>query len=593
MLRAASPGLRRAFSCFPAVAEPLPGDGLVLGCGSNVVDLFFRVKSMPRPGDKGYFADPKVLSGSVVGGVTLNHLAWARLLGAPTGLLASQGDDVHGRAIRSKLRELDVSTAAIDVRAENTTSVSHVLVDSTGERAILMAPASTSALDAGAMELLFRGAADGASMLTSEVSQLPLSGVAWMLKRARKLGIPSCLDVDVPVSVATREAGLGSIQELAEVVQLPTVLKLSSISAESLFRLVGDGDTLVRGSLEAAATQIAAAAGVSVCVVTDGSKGAAIGLGDGRTSAFVPVFKGVHQLDATGAGDAFFGGMVAWIHAEGVPTTAAGAKAMGRVASAAGAACCEVMGALPVLGQSEARMLELEPRTAALLDRRPVPAHAAHKHAGDDAADGGVARAVAGSTQADVATAGLVSKSLCAPEQSAAVAAMVSAVAACAVEGSGSSAAQVIVTGIGKSAAVAGRLSASLRSVGLRACFLHGTEWLHGDVGMLGQGDVVVAFSHSGETAELVALAGLVKSRGAAYWGVVGAQQSSMHGVCDGVVSAPATEELLGAVPSRSIVAQEMVANAVVGGVVEALGVTKEAFRANHPGGAIGHSDRV
>lgn len=79
MLRAASPGLRRAFSCFPAVAEPLPGDGLVLGCGSNVVDLFFRVKSMPRPGDKGYFADPKVLSGSVVGGELLLPGSLARV----------------------------------------------------------------------------------------------------------------------------------------------------------------------------------------------------------------------------------------------------------------------------------------------------------------------------------------------------------------------------------------------------------------------------------------------------------------------------------------------------------------------------------
>lgn len=78
MLRAAPSGLRRAFSCAPTVAEPLPGDGLVLGCGSNVVDLFFRVKSMPRPGNKGYFADPKVLSGSVVGGEHLapDFLAW-------------------------------------------------------------------------------------------------------------------------------------------------------------------------------------------------------------------------------------------------------------------------------------------------------------------------------------------------------------------------------------------------------------------------------------------------------------------------------------------------------------------------------------
>ena len=61
----------------------------ILGCGSNVVDVFFRVRAMPVAGTKGYFQDPtKVVEGTVVGGVTLNHLSWAAALGAPTGLLA-------------------------------------------------------------------------------------------------------------------------------------------------------------------------------------------------------------------------------------------------------------------------------------------------------------------------------------------------------------------------------------------------------------------------------------------------------------------------------------------------------------------------
>ena len=45
--------------------------GLVLGSGSNVVDLFYRIKALPEPGDKGYFSDPSILSDSVVGGETL------------------------------------------------------------------------------------------------------------------------------------------------------------------------------------------------------------------------------------------------------------------------------------------------------------------------------------------------------------------------------------------------------------------------------------------------------------------------------------------------------------------------------------------
>jgi hypothetical protein len=75
--------------------------GLVLGCGSNVVDLFFKVRSFPKPGDKQYFSGVNPLAATVVGGVTLNHLMWAAALGAPTGLLALQGDDEVRLPLRS------------------------------------------------------------------------------------------------------------------------------------------------------------------------------------------------------------------------------------------------------------------------------------------------------------------------------------------------------------------------------------------------------------------------------------------------------------------------------------------------------------
>ena len=73
------------------------GSGVVLGCGSNVVDVISRVRALPQAGEKGYFADPEVLvSAQIVGGVTLNHLAWASALGVPTGLFALQGAAANG-----------------------------------------------------------------------------------------------------------------------------------------------------------------------------------------------------------------------------------------------------------------------------------------------------------------------------------------------------------------------------------------------------------------------------------------------------------------------------------------------------------------
>jgi len=53
----------------------------VLGSGSNVMDLFFPVRKLPQPGDKQYYAAETCMTESVVGGVTLNHLSWARALG--------------------------------------------------------------------------------------------------------------------------------------------------------------------------------------------------------------------------------------------------------------------------------------------------------------------------------------------------------------------------------------------------------------------------------------------------------------------------------------------------------------------------------
>ena len=146
---------------------------LCLGAGSNVVDIFFPMRMLPKPGDKTYFANEQCASATVVGGVTLNHLSWARALGVPTGLLAFQGADANGELVRATMAELGVSSEYVRVSPEYATSVSHILSGPDGERTILMAPASTSRLTGDVMRREFGATvAARAAMVTTEVSQL-------------------------------------------------------------------------------------------------------------------------------------------------------------------------------------------------------------------------------------------------------------------------------------------------------------------------------------------------------------------------------------------------------------------------------------
>lgn len=329
---------------------------LVLGSGSNVMDLFYPVQRLPQPGDKTYFRDEQFLSDAVVGGVTLNHLSWARALSAPTGLLAFQGDEANGQTIRAKLRELGVSTEYIRVSKDYSTSVSHILSGPDGERTIIMAKASTARLTGEVMRREYDAAIAGrASMITTEISQLPLSGVEYLLDAAAAARIPSLLDVDVTPHIAVTAAGLGTTDELKRCIGKATVLKLTASAAGELLALVSGAK--LESTLENVAQQLADATGARLAVITDGSRGSALAAGRKHASntkplaaVRVPIYSGVTQRDATGAGDAFFGGVVASLHAFGFPTDAAGLERVGKIAAASGAACVEVIGALPVPG---------------------------------------------------------------------------------------------------------------------------------------------------------------------------------------------------------------------------------------------------
>ena len=98
--------------------------------------------------------------------------------------------------------------------------------------------------------------------------------------------------------------------------------------------------------------------------VTDGKRGCGLAIIDDNgniISTEVEGFGGIDQIDATGAGDAFFGGLVASVHRLGMPKTVDDMKLIGKVSGAAGAACCEILGALPDPDASTKRMVNLVP----------------------------------------------------------------------------------------------------------------------------------------------------------------------------------------------------------------------------------------
>jgi arabinose-5-phosphate isomerase len=146
----------------------------------------------------------------------------------------------------------------------------------------------------------------------------------------------------------------------------------------------------------------------------------------------------------------------------------------------------------------------------------------------------------------------------------------------------------VKVTGIGKSGYVGRRMAATLASVGVGSQFIHGTEWFHGDLGSIRENDLVFGITHSGGTFELLELAPLVKERGGLFCSMVGIENSPLTKLSDQHILTPVTNEILDKIPSRSIISQEVLINAIAYNVVKLTNFEKSDFLFNHPGGSIG-----
>lgn len=149
---------------------------------------------------------------------------------------------------------------------------------------------------------------------------------------------------------------------------------------------------------------------------------------------------------------------------------------------------------------------------------------------------------------------------------------------------------RVVVVGIGKSGHVGGKLAATLASTGTPAFFVHATEALHGDLGMITSADVVMMLSNSGETGELVGLVPHIKRAGAPVIAVTGNEQSSLAQVADIHLDAHVDSEAcpLGLAPTASTTAALALGDALALALLDQRGFSADDFMRSHPGGALG-----
>jgi arabinose-5-phosphate isomerase len=524
----------------------------VAGTGSMVVDLVCFTPHFIGEDQKVLLgaADGGAALRQLVGGVALNHLGWASLLGARCAIFGKQADDAQGRFLRQGMARLGIAEH-ID-RSGSASSLAHVYVDPRGGRAIYMMRGATGELTPQEIDERHGAVIDAAAWVTSEVSQVPLAAVLRVFERARKAGARTVLDLDVPLADAI--PGLGSEAELHAVFGATDLLKASSAALAGLVR---------SSEPMAIAGELADRYGIEHLALTRGAAGAVLIRSGKDWSEPAPA---VTVRDTTGAGDAFLGGLLAGLCRGLAPGDAL------KLATSAAACCCERAGGFP--DEPDA----CRDRTLALYAE--ASGAALPKAESSSAASGGElpsARfARVASEQLAHAARGLDAQAL-----------RRAAELILTAEQAGG---RVHVTGIGKPEHVARYSAALLSSTGTPASFLHGTEATHGSLGQLREQDVLIAISNSGETAELLECVLAVRTLGARVIAVTGGGDSALARAADLLLEASVDDEggPLGLAPRASILVEVLVLQALSVELQEARGFTRADYHARHPQGTLG-----
>jgi arabinose-5-phosphate isomerase len=153
-----------------------------------------------------------------------------------------------------------------------------------------------------------------------------------------------------------------------------------------------------------------------------------------------------------------------------------------------------------------------------------------------------------------------------------------------------SSTGRVVTMGLGKSGIIGKKISATLASTGTPSFAMHPAEAIHGDLGMIVRGDVVLAISYSGETEELVKLLPSIKRVGAEIVAICGNPNSTLARGADYFLSAAISREAcpLGLAPTASTTAALAVGDAIAMALLVRKGFREEDFAFLHPGGKLG-----
>ena len=149
---------------------------------------------------------------------------------------------------------------------------------------------------------------------------------------------------------------------------------------------------------------------------------------------------------------------------------------------------------------------------------------------------------------------------------------------------------RIVVTGMGKSGHVAHKVAATLASTGSPAFFLHPGEASHGDLGMLTRGDMLLALSNSGETAEVLTLLPQVKRLAVPLLALTGNPQSTLARAADVHLNVAVSQEACphNLTPTASTTAALVMGDALAVALLEARGFSAEDFARSHPGGSLG-----
>lgn len=535
----------------------------LVGIGSMVVDLIYRTPRIIGSEEK--IALDRHSNGAtaqmLVGGVTLNHLSWAGLMGLRVGIFGKQGDDEYGRFLRAGMDRYSIDKHITLDGASS--SFAHIFVDPNGGRAIYMSPAATSETTGDYIRAEHAEYIRSSKIVSTEISQLPLDAVVAVLEIAREAGVVTTLDVDIPRSDALKalipEGGNAELFERA--LNLADYIKPSKAA---VIEITGESDALK------AAQILRQRYNAKAVVITDGEAGCAIASEEltDRVAAY-----STKALDSTGAGDAFFGGMLAGLHF-GLPW-----NDILKLANACGAACCEILGATPDLSKSRERVFQLY--DGAKFDAQTESTAAAAVDS-SIASDSPYTNAIPFFLDTALAELSKLRAKIGDEAYFKRVADFITA-----AEADGK---RVHVTGIGKPEYVSGYIAALLASVGTPTYFLDATECVHGSAGQVVPGDVVIALSNSGETLELKAAIIALKKNGVKIVGVSGnpnswlAQQSDEFlyaGVeCEG---SPLNFE-----PRASILAEIYVLAALSIELQARKNISRKEYNAWHPGGSIG-----